>query len=118
MTDSRYLQVFGDATDALFRYVAIDDAYRRAGRAFYTSETHVVYKAEARSQERLYVLSRVLEVEAQRVRLLHGLHRTRDEGLVATAELLYLHVDTVSGKVAPMDAEVRARLAAIQAATR
>jgi len=118
MTDSRYLQVFGDATDALFRYAAIDDAYRRAGRAFYTAETHVVHKAEARSQERLYVLSRVLEVEAQRVRLLHGLHRTRDEALVATAELLYLHVDTVSGKVSPMDAEVRARLAAIQAATR
>jgi len=118
MTDSRYLQVFGDATDALFRYAGIDDAYRRAGRAFYTAETHVVHKAEAHSQERLYVLSRVLEVEAQRVRLLHGLHRTRDEALVATAELLYLHVDTVSGKVSPMDAEVRARLAAIQAATR
>src|ERR1700761_9561906 len=36
MTDSRYLQVFGDATDALFRRVGIDDAYRKSGRAMFT----------------------------------------------------------------------------------
>ena len=41
MTDSRYLQVFGDATDALFRSRGVDDAYRRSGRAMYTVETHV-----------------------------------------------------------------------------
>ena len=33
MTDSRYLQVFGDAMDALFRWAGVDDAYRKAGRA-------------------------------------------------------------------------------------
>ena len=32
MTDSRYLQVFGDATDALLRAVGVDDAYRATGR--------------------------------------------------------------------------------------
>jgi carnitine 3-dehydrogenase len=118
MTDSRYLQVFGDATDALFRYAGIDDAYRRSGRALCTAETRVVHKAEARSQERLYVTCRVLEVDEKRVRLLHSLHRTRDDALIATAEQLYLHVSTAAGKVAPMDAQVRARLEAIQAASR
>ena len=118
MTDSRYLQVFGDATDALFRYAGIDEAYRRSGRALYTAETRVVHKAEARSQERLYVTSRVPEVDEQRVRLLHSLHRLHDDALVATAEQLYLHVDTATGRVAPMDAAARARLVAIQAATR
>ena len=117
MTDSRYLQVFGDASDALFRYAGIDEAYRRSGRALYTAETRLVYKAEARSHERLYVQSRVLEVDEKRVRVLHTLHRTRDEGIVATAELLYLHVGTQEGRVAPMDSEVRARLAAVQAGT-
>ena len=118
MTDSRYLQVFGDATDALFRYAGIDDAYRRNGHALYTAESHVVHKAEARSQERLYVTSRVLEVDAKRVRLFHNLHRTRDEALVASAEQLYLHVSTQARKVVPMDAAVQARLSALQAATR
>ena len=118
MTDSRYLQVFGDATDALFRYAGIDDAYRRSGHALYTAESHVVHKAEARSQERLYVTSRVLEVDEKRVRVFHSLHRARDEALVASAEQLYLHVNTQAGKVVPMDAAVHARLSALQAATR
>ena len=116
MTDSRYLQVFGDATDALFRYAGIDDAYRRSGRAMYTVETHVMHKAEARALEPLYVTTRILETDDKRVRLLHALHRQRDEGLVATAEQVYLHVSAPPGKASAMDAAVRARLAAIQAA--
>jgi carnitine 3-dehydrogenase len=118
MTDSRYLQVFGDATDALFRYAGIDETYRRSGRALYTAESHVVHKAEAHSQERLYVTSRLLEVDDKRVRLVHGLYRTRDDALVATVEQLYLHVDTEAGRVVPMEAAVRERLSALCAATR
>jgi acyl-CoA thioesterase FadM len=51
------------------------------------------------------------------VRVQHALHRTRDEALIASAELLYLHVATQAGRVSPLDSEVRARLAAVQAAT-
>ena len=118
MTDSRYLQVFGDATDALFRYAGVDDDYRRSGRAMYTVETHVSHQAEARALEPLYVTTRVLEVDDKRVRLSHSLHRRRDEALVASAEQLYLHVNTPPGKASPMDAAVRARLADLQAAHR
>jgi carnitine 3-dehydrogenase len=116
MTDSRYLQVFGDATDALFRYAGVDEVYRRSGRAMYTVETHVSHKAEARALEPLYVTTRVLKVDDKRVRLFHSLHRRRDEALVATAEQLYLHVNTPPGKASPMEAGVRARLADLQAA--
>jgi acyl-CoA thioesterase FadM len=118
MTDSRYLQVFGDATDALFRYAGVDDGYRRSGRAMYTVETHVIHQAEARALEPLYVTTQVLEVDDKRVRLFHSLHRRRDEALVATAKQLYLHVNTAPGKAAPMDAAVRARLTELQAAQR
>ncbi|TLZ16431.1 MAG: carnitine 3-dehydrogenase, partial [Gammaproteobacteria bacterium] len=116
MTDSRYLQVFGDATDALFRYAGVDAGYRRSGRAMYTVETHVSHKAEARALEPLYVTTRVLKVDDKRVRLFHSLHRGRDAALVATAEQLYLHVNTPPGKASPMEAGVRARLADLQAA--
>jgi carnitine 3-dehydrogenase len=116
MTDSRYLQVFGDATDALLRYAGVDDAYRRSGRALYTVETHVLHQAEAGALEPLYVASRVLEIDDKRVRLFHALHRRRDDVQVATAEQLYLHVSSTTGKVSSMDPGVRARLAALQAA--
>jgi carnitine 3-dehydrogenase len=116
MTDSRYLQVFGDATDALFRYAGIDTAYRESGRAMYTVETHVTHHAEARVLEGLYVTTRVLETDDKRVRLQHSLHRARDDARVASAEQLYLHVNTAAGKAAPLEAGVRAHLAAIQVA--
>jgi len=118
MSDSRYLQVFGDASDAVFRLAGIDEAYRRSGHALYTAETHVVYKAEARFPEGLHVTSRVLEVDDKRLRLFHSLHRTRDDALVATAELLYVHVNSAAGKAAPMEPSVRTRLAELQAAAR
>jgi carnitine 3-dehydrogenase len=118
MTDSRYLQVFGDATDALFRSVGIDDTYRRDAHGMYTVESHLTYKAEARAQEHLYVTTRVTEVDDKRLRLAHALHRSRDGALLAGAEQLYLHVDTAAGKAAPFAAALRARLAALQAATR
>jgi carnitine 3-dehydrogenase len=114
MTDSRYLQVFGDATDALLRYAGVDEAYRKSGRALFTAESHVCHEAEAAALEPLYVTSRVLEVDEKRVRLFHSLHRRRDERLVATAEQLYLHVS--AGEVTPMDAGVRERLTRVQVA--
>ena len=116
MTDSRYLQVFGDATDALFRSVGVDDAYRRSGRALYTVESHVTHGAEAKVLEPLYVLTRILGVDEKRVHLFHGLHRRRDDALVATGEQMYLHVDARAGKASPMDTTVRGRLEGLRAA--
>lgn len=115
MTDSRYLQVFGDATDALWRSVGVDDAYRASGRALYTVESHVTHSAEAKPLEPLYVLTRVLAVDDKRVQVFNALHRTRDDALVATGEQMYLHVDTKAGKTTSMDPSLREKLGRIQA---
>ena len=114
MTDSRYLQVFGDATDALFRQVGIDDTYRKSGRAMYTVETHVTHVAEAKVLEGLYVTTQLLDVDDKRVHLFHSLHRTRDAALVATGEQIYIHVSLAAGKASPMDSAVRSKLDAIR----
>jgi carnitine 3-dehydrogenase len=113
MTDSRYLQVFGDATDAVFRRVGIDDGYRKSGKAMYTVETHVTHLAEAKTLEALYVTTQLLSIDDKRVQLFHSLQRTRDNVVVATGEQIYLHVDTTAGKAAPMDATVFSKLASI-----
>jgi carnitine 3-dehydrogenase len=116
MTDSRYLQVFGDATDALFRSVGVDDAYRRSGRAMYTVESHVTHGAEAKLLDPLYVVTRLLAVDDKRVHIFNALHRQRDDVLVATGEQMYLHVDTNAGKAALMDSAVREKLEKIRVA--
>jgi carnitine 3-dehydrogenase len=116
MTDSRYLQVFGDATDALLRAVGVDDAYRDSGRALYTVETHVSHRAEASALEPLYVTTQILGLDDKRVHLFHCLYRRRDDRVVATAEQLYLHVNRAAGKASSMDAAVRAKLENMRAA--
>jgi carnitine 3-dehydrogenase len=114
MTDSRYLQVFGDATDALWRSVGVDDSYRASGRALYTVESHVTHSAEAKPLEPLYVLTRLLNVDDKRVHVFNALYRTRDDVLVATGEQMYLHVDTKAGKATSMDPAVREKLGRIR----
>jgi carnitine 3-dehydrogenase len=116
MTDSRYLQVFGDATDLLFRQVGIDEGYRRSGRSLFTVESHVTHAAEAVALEPVHVLTRVLAVDDKRVHLFHRLLRGRDDATVATGEQIYLHVDTQARKAAPMDAALRERFQALCAA--
>ncbi|HEV2441824.1 MAG TPA: 3-hydroxyacyl-CoA dehydrogenase NAD-binding domain-containing protein [Steroidobacteraceae bacterium] len=116
MTDSRYLQVFGDATDALFRWAGVDDAYRKAGRAMYTLESHVRHVAEAKALEPIYVTTQILELDAKRVRLHHSLHRRRDEAVIATARQVYVHVDTRVSHGAPFEPSVHERLDRLRAA--
>jgi carnitine 3-dehydrogenase / betainyl-CoA thioesterase len=115
MTDSRYLQVFGDATDALFRWAGIDDAYRKSGRAMYTLESHVAHVAEAKALEPIYVTSKVLELDAKRIRLQHSLRRRRDEALIATATQLYIHVDSRESHAVPFERPVHERLDTLRA---
>ena len=115
MTDSRYPQVFGDATDVVLRSAGVNDAYRASGRAFYTVESHVTHAAEAKALEPLYVETRLLSVDDKRVHVFQELHRRRDDVLVATGEHMYLHVDTQAGKASVMDPAVREKLEKIRA---
>src|SRR5258708_794598 len=60
MSDFRYAQVFGDAMDALYRRVGVDEAYRATGRMFYTVESHVMHYAEVRVAEPIQTTTRIV----------------------------------------------------------
>lgn len=117
MTESRYLQVFGDATDALFRFVGADDEYMASGRSFYTVESHVRHLREVAGGEPITVETRVLGCDEKRVHLFHRMfhgERGGERGTeLATAEHMLLHVDTAAGRAAPAAPEVLARIEAI-----
>jgi carnitine 3-dehydrogenase len=114
LSDFRYGQVFGDALDVLFRSVGIDEDYRAAGRAYYTVENHIKHLGEAKAGEPLYVTAQVLAVDDKRLHLFQRLHRGRDDKLIATAEQMYLHVDTKAAKAAPADPKICAKLESIR----
>ncbi len=110
MTESRYLQVFGEASDALFVRLGADAAYRATGRSFFTVETHLTHQLELNVNEPLYVTTQILEFDARRLHIFHRMHRAHDAALVATAEHMQLHVDSNAKRSAPMGPEVQAQV--------
>jgi carnitine 3-dehydrogenase len=114
--ESRFLQVFGDASDALLRYIGIDSAYLAAGGSFYTVETHLSHLREASAGEDLHVTTQVLGFDDKRLHLFHELYRSADDVLLATAEQMLLHVDTTESRARVAPARILARIARLAAA--
>jgi betainyl-CoA thioesterase len=113
MSESCYLLAVGEAADAFFRYVGIDDAYRAAGHSLYTAETHLYHLREAALGDRLDVPLQLLDLGPKSLHLFHTVRdRTTGESL-ATAEQLLVHVEMATGRVVPMPADLYDRLDAI-----
>jgi carnitine 3-dehydrogenase len=113
MTEHRYLQVFGDTSDALLRLIGVDFAYVEAGHSYYTVETHIRHLGEARLGQSLYATLQVLSCDAKRIRFFSIIHDAATGQALATAEQLMLHVDSKAGKSVSAPAEVLARLTPI-----
>jgi acyl-CoA thioester hydrolase len=115
LSEWAYLLVFGDAADAFFRYVGVDEGYRAAGRSLYTAETHLHHRREARLGEELRLTLQVLGTDAKRLHIAHEMFNAAGER-IATGEQMLLHVDTRTGKVTPFPGELAGRLRRIVAA--
>jgi carnitine 3-dehydrogenase len=114
--ESRYLQMFGDATDALLLMVGIDSAYLAGTGSYFTVETHLSHLREASAGDRLAVVTQVLGCDPKRLHLFHSLQRSDTSELVATAEQMLLHVSAGTGRAGTAGAEVLERVRAIAAA--
>ncbi len=111
--ESRYLQVFGDTTDALLRVLGIDAAYLDGVGSYFTVETHLSHLREATAGDRLRTSTQVLGCDEKRLHIFHSLFH--DDELVATAEQMMLHVSAATGRAGPAGDEVLARARAIAA---
>ena len=111
MTESHYVKLFGDAGDALFAALGLDDTALAAGESFFTAESHIMHLQQVALGEPLYVTTQVLAADDKRIHAFHRMHRPADAGVVATAEQMYLHVDTERERVAPASGTIRANMA-------
>ena len=114
LTESAYLLIFGDSSDAFFRFFGVDEGYRASGKSLYTAETHLHNLREVRLGERLHLTLQVLGVDTKRLHIVHEMYDHAD-CLVATAEQMLLHVDTRARKVSPFPDEIARRLRQIRA---
>jgi carnitine 3-dehydrogenase len=109
--ESRYLQLFGDATDALLGAVGVDAGYLEGGGSYFTVETHLSHLRQLEAGDRVHVTTQVLDADEKRLHVFHVLLREGEADPIATAEHMLLHVDTESGRAAPAREPVRARVA-------
>lgn len=114
MSESCYLLVFGDNSDAFFRLVGIDEAYRdQGGRSLYTVQTHIHNIREVAEGEPLRLTLQLLDFDDKRVHIFHAMHHGASDDLLATGEQMLVHVDIAQGRATPMPADLQARLQAI-----
>jgi len=118
MGESFYLYAFGWASDALFRYVGIDEAYRAAGHSFFTVESHINYYREAGIGESLRFTTQILGLDEKRLHLFHVMYLGDRDELIATTEQMLVHVDMRASTASPIDSHVYAALDAVLAAHR
>ena len=116
LSESCFLLVFGDNSDAFFRWIGVDEAYRAAGHSLYTAETHLHHRGEASEGDPLRLTLQILDVDDKGLHLFHAMHHEDSGALLATAEQMLLHVDTAAGRVAPFPGFLVQRLAATRAA--
>ncbi|MEV4876875.1 thioesterase family protein [Streptomyces cyaneofuscatus] len=119
MSEAFYVLVFGYATDSMMIETGLHAGYREStGCSLYTVEAHLRYLRDVAVDAHLVVRTRLLGVDAKKLRFVHEMYVVdapdgvpeREAGPVATSELLALHVDQRAGRAAPFPDAVRERL--------
>jgi carnitine 3-dehydrogenase len=114
MSEGFYLHAFGEASDALFRYVGVDEAYRASGRTFFTVESHINYAREASEGDLLKFTTQLLDLSDKGMHIFHRMYDV-DGNLLATTEQVVMHVDSTIPKTTALAPEVHAALSAVLA---
>ena len=116
LTESRYLQVFANTSDALLLFAGVDRAYRDRGLGFFTVETHIVHLKEVRALEIVHTTVQLLFVDEKRLHVFYQLIHTPSGDVLATAEQMLLSVDTKAGRASPAEPAVLAKLRQVASA--
>ena len=116
MTESRYLFASSETVDNFLRLIGADMDYVAAGHSYYTAESHIVHRGEAKLGDRLTGSVQVLHADEKRLQVFVTIARGAD--VVATVEQMLLHVDMAAGKTCAAAPAVLARLMPIAEAHR
>lgn len=105
MSEAFYVLVFGFATDQVMDQLGLDEAYRTStGASLYTVESHVRYLDEVSLGEALTVTPMLVDAGEKKLHLAYEMHV--GDRLVATEEIMALHVDQAEDRVVPFPTAV------------
>lgn len=100
MTEHRYLQVFGESSDALYERIGVDMQRAEEG-AYYTLSTFITHLAECKLGVALETETEILGYDA---RFLHLFHRVYDAAGTPLAEGEHLAIHVRHGVSGPAPA--------------
>ncbi|MCG4453061.1 thioesterase family protein [Pseudomonas sp. MMS21-TM103] len=119
LRDAFYLLIFSYATDALMDHLGLDEAGRaRCGHTLYTLECHLNYLAEVKLGAEVEVRTQLLAHDSKRLHIHHGLYLPGADSALAESEQMLMNIDSASGRSAPFDEQVLARVLALGEAHR
>lgn len=111
LSEAYYVLVFGFATDAAMDALGMGPAYRAAtSNSLYTVEAHVRYLAETGLGAELVVTTVVAGSGPKKLHLCHEMHA--DGQLIATEEILGLHVNQDTGRTCGFGEDLLATISA------
>jgi len=111
MNVAYYVLVFDHGTDAFLDHIGLDETYRsETGSSVFVVESHVTYELEAHQGDRLRVTTQVLDADSKGLHIFHRMYRSDDAAVVATNELMILHVDLSSRRSQALPDTIVSRL--------
>ena len=108
MTEGQYLSASSEVCNAFLSYVGAGMDYVAGGRSYYTAESHILHRGEAKLGDRLTGTVQILGADEKRIHLF--IRILRDGAEVASIEQILLHVDMAAGKTCPAAPAVLDRL--------
>lgn len=117
MNVAYYVLAFDHATDAVFEYLQVGEAYRRrTGCSIFAMELHVLYTAELKQGEPLRVTTQILGADEKRLHFFHRMYHAERGTQAACYEIIGVNVDMTARKAKPFPPETLARIQAVAAA--
>ena len=94
MMDAYYFVAFTEATEAFLDHLGLGERYRTdSGCGIYTVESHLCFSKSVRAGAVLLYDSQLLGCDEKRLHVFHRMSQSPAGDVVATNELMFLHVD-------------------------
>ena len=95
-----YVVIFDLATDVFYDALGLGETYKNiSNHSWFTAESHVCYESEVFAGTEVFCTTQLIGFDQKRMHYFHRMYRVTGRILVATNELLALHVDLKERKV-------------------
>lgn len=117
MNVAYYVLAFDHATDKFLDYLGLDHDYKaKANVTTFVGDMNVTYRQEVLEGDPLRFTTQLLEYDARKFRYFHCMYHATKGYLAATNELISLHIDLETRRVAPMGEAIQRKLQSVMEA--